>query len=89
LTATAATGPAALLKDLTDPLLSKRELMAAFRVSAKTIYNWKRNQNFPAPVRLSARCYRWSREAVVAWLTARFPTSPCAPPTGKKRAACD
>jgi predicted DNA-binding transcriptional regulator AlpA len=71
LTATAATGPADLLKDLTDPLLSKRQLMAAFGISAKTVNNWSRRHGFPRPVRLTARCYRWSRPAVLAWLGTR------------------
>jgi predicted DNA-binding transcriptional regulator AlpA len=60
-----------LLEHLPDGPLSKRELLAAFRISEKTLRNWVKKLGFPRPVKLSPCCHRWLKASVVAWLAGR------------------
>lgn len=53
---------------LPDALLDKRTVRAVTGLSVATIYRKMAAGQFPAAVRLGARCTRWHSSAVSAWV---------------------
>lgn len=47
--------------------LTVAEVARRLSVSVDTIYRWKRDGNFPKPVKLSAGCVRWRLSDVMEW----------------------
>jgi prophage regulatory protein len=52
-------------------LLSQREVLALLGVSRVSVYKWRREGRFPAPVVLSTRTLRWREDDVAAFVAAR------------------
>lgn len=48
-------------------LISIREIRAMFGLGRTAAYELTHRPGFPAPVRISARCYRWSADEVAAF----------------------
>lgn len=38
-----------------------------YAVTAKTVWQWSRNGQFPAPVKLTPGCTRWKLTDIEAW----------------------
>ena len=55
-------------------LLSQREVLALLGVSRVSIYKWRREGRFPAPVVLGARTLRWREDVIAAFVAARQAT---------------
>ena len=56
---------ATLLGDLPD-LMATRDLLRLLGISRKTLWTWMRRPDFPQPVQLSSKNFRWSRNAIRA-----------------------
>lgn len=54
-----------------DRLIPIREVSSLVGLRDSAIYNRIRAKRFPEPVRLSQRCSRWSRAAVLGWVEAQ------------------
>ena len=52
-------------------LLTREQVEAMLGVKKSAIYQWMRERDFPAPIRLSKKCVRWRREELEAWLAAQ------------------
>jgi predicted DNA-binding transcriptional regulator AlpA len=65
----------AATKGSPDELLSDRELAAELRLSQQTLQLWRMRGIGPAFVKLSPKCVRYRRSAVVAWLESRAANS--------------
>lgn len=61
---------------LPDALLKVQTISAVAGMSSATIYRKVASGDFPAPVRLGARCTRWKSGDVQAWLAAQTTTPP-------------
>jgi predicted DNA-binding transcriptional regulator AlpA len=48
--------------------LSRADLARAFGVSETTITRWAASGKIPAPIRLTRKTVRWSKQAVIATL---------------------
>jgi predicted DNA-binding transcriptional regulator AlpA len=55
---------------MTD-LMTTKELLAILRVSMTTLQRMRRDDGFPAPVRLSPRRIVWRGEDIAGWMAAR------------------
>lgn len=55
---------------LQDALLTVKTVMAMTGLSRSTLHNRVKNQTFPAPIKLSARCVRWHSKAIQQWVDA-------------------
>jgi len=53
---------------LTDALLKAKTVQATTGLSRSKLYAMVKAGNFPAPIRLSARCVRWTSESVRGWI---------------------
>jgi prophage regulatory protein len=53
---------------LTDALLKARTVQAQTGLSRSKLYAMVKAGKFPAPIRLSARCVRWTSESVRGWI---------------------
>lgn len=42
-----------------NPFLTDRQVAERYGVSTDSIWRWKRQGNFPAPVRVGPNCTRW------------------------------
>lgn len=51
--------PAAQTRQVTDKLISIREIRQLFGLGRTAAYDLTHRPGFPAPVRISSRCYRW------------------------------
>lgn len=56
---------------LPDALLKVQTVAAVTALSASTIFRKTAAGEFPAPIRLGARCTRWRSGDVRAWLAAK------------------
>jgi prophage regulatory protein len=54
-----------------DRLIPINEVSSLIGLKSSAIYDRVRSDAFPRPVRLSQRCSRWSRRAVLAWVEAQ------------------
>ncbi len=53
-----------------NPLLTRPDVCAIFRVDASTIYRWIKAGSFPKPVKVGPGSSRWLRSEVEAALSA-------------------
>jgi prophage regulatory protein len=53
---------------LTDALLKAQTVQATTGLSRSKLYAMVKAGKFPAPIRLSARCVRWTSESVRGWI---------------------
>jgi prophage regulatory protein len=51
-------------------MLRTRDVLAVVPVSRVTLWNWRRQGHFPAPVRLGPNLLFWRESDVLAWLAA-------------------
>lgn len=58
---------------MTTPIyLTDNQVAARYGVSKPTVWRWVRtNPNFPAPVKLSTNCSRWTLASLESWESAR------------------
>lgn len=61
--------------NLPNALLKVQTITAAAGISSATIYRKVATGDFPAPVRLGARCTRWKSGDVQAWMAAQTTTA--------------
>ena len=55
-----------------DPLLTRREIAARLRISLRTFIGWIQRGEFPPPLDLPGRVYRWPESVVNRWLADRI-----------------
>lgn len=55
---------------LKDALLTVKTVMATTGLARSTIHNKVKDGTFPAPIRLSARCSRWTSQSIQQWIQA-------------------
>lgn len=53
-----------------DDLVRAKEIAKIAKISPRVLFDWSRRGLFPAPIRLSARVFRWSRREVERHLRA-------------------
>ncbi len=53
---------------LQDALLTVKTVMAQVGLGRSTIHNKVKDGTFPAPIRLSARCVRWTSSSIRQWI---------------------
>lgn len=56
---------------MTQQLLSITEVAKRLSISRRTAFALAKTKDFPAPIRLSARCVRYSESALNAWIASR------------------
>ena len=63
------------MKPATEPslLIDAAELAQMLSVSKPSVWRWMAEGKLPPPIRITAQCLRWNREAVLAWIAARCP----------------
>ena len=61
-----------------DALFPEKRAASFLGVSAKSLQKWRVTGTGPAYVRISARCIRYRRVDLVAWIAARVKTSTAA-----------
>ena len=54
-------------------LIDAAELARMLSVSKPSIWRWMAEGKLPPPIRITAQCLRWNREAVLTWITADCP----------------
>ena len=54
-------------------LIDAAELARMLSVSKPTIWRWLSEGRLLEPIRLTAQCLRWRRDAVLAWIDAGCP----------------
>lgn len=59
--------PAAQIPSAADRLISIREIRQMFGLGRTAAYELTHRPGFPAPVRISSRCYRWWEKEVAAF----------------------
>lgn len=59
--------PTAITTMPSESLIGIREIRAMFRLGRTAAYELTHRPGFPAPVRISARCYRWWATEVTAF----------------------
>lgn len=52
---------------MTDPMLTRKEVEAHFKITRSTLYRWIEARGFPKPTCFNARNVRWRQSEVVAW----------------------
>lgn len=57
-------------------LLDIHDLQALFKLRRGATYRLTHEPDFPAPVKLSATCYRWEEEAIAKFLASRTQAEP-------------
>lgn len=70
---------------MTTEYLTKIELAQLLRVTPRTITNYQRREDFPAPIRLGKRNL-WARAALIAYVQAQVAGLPASPtlPDGER-----
>ena len=51
-------------------LIEAAELARMLSVSKPSIWRWMAEGKLPPPIRITAQCLRWNREAVLTWIAA-------------------
>ena len=51
-------------------LIDAAELARMLSVSKPSVWRWMAEGKLPPPIRITAQCLRWNREAVLTWITA-------------------
>lgn len=59
--------------------LRESEILEALGISRTTLWRWRRNEGFPAPIRIGPATNAWPAAAVERWLASR-PTAGGAAP---------
>lgn len=62
-----------------DYILRPREVAEMLNVHTTTVWRWRRNGEFPEPIRLGPRICGWRRSTVDAWLDRQIEASASAP----------
>lgn len=65
-------------------LIDATELAQMLLISKPSVWRWLSEGRLPEPIRLTAQCLRWRREAVLAWIDAGCPTIETANAKGPK-----
>jgi predicted DNA-binding transcriptional regulator AlpA len=68
-------GRSALSKNM-DTLITLKEIGELLGVSRSSVYVLIKSPDFPKPYSLSARCQRWEKVEVEAWLLSRKGAAP-------------
>lgn len=68
-------GRSALSKNM-DTLITLKEIGELLGISRSSVYVLIKSPDFPKPYSLSARCQRWEKLEVEAWLLSRKGTAP-------------
>lgn len=68
-------GRSALSKNM-DTLITLKEIGELLGISRSSVYVLIKSPDFPKPYSLSARCQRWEKLEVEAWLLSRRGTAP-------------
>lgn len=55
---------------LQDALLTVKTVMAQTGLGRSTIHAMVKGGTFPAPIKLSARCVRWTSQSIQQWIQA-------------------
>ncbi len=50
-----------------EKYLSLREVTAACKVHASTVWRWVKTGDFPRPIRLGPKAVRWRESDIAAW----------------------
>ncbi len=57
---------------VSEPLLTRKEVAARLRISARTLVGWINRGEFPPPLDLPGRVYRWPEKVINGWLADRI-----------------
>jgi prophage regulatory protein len=58
------------VSQLPDALLTINTVMATTGLSRSTVYTLMKFGTFPKPIKLSARCVRWTSRSIQDWINA-------------------
>ena len=53
------------------PLLRQSDVIAILKVSRPTLWHWRREGRFPAPIKIGPNTIAWTPESIEAWLAER------------------
>ena len=54
-----------------DHLLTKEDVITLLRISESRFRGLRNSSDFPAPLTLGPRTFRWTRESITEWIAAR------------------
>jgi prophage regulatory protein len=57
---------------ITSGFLREKHVLKLLPVAHSTLWDWVRNGDFPAPIKLSEKVTVWSEADIDAWLEAKF-----------------
>ena len=57
---------------ITSGFLREKHILKLLPVAHSTLWDWVRDGDFPAPIKLSEKVTVWSKAQIDAWLEAKF-----------------